>query len=64
MSFGRGQRHELDDEDAAVLVKQIRDIIKVEWEREFGVVEKVAKSSHEPTETSFKSTELRMAAKL
>lgn len=36
MQFGRGQRNELDDDDAAVLVKQIRENVKVEWEREFG----------------------------
>lgn len=36
VQFGRGQRHELDDEDAIVLVKQMREKLKVEWEKEFG----------------------------
>lgn len=36
IQFGRGQRNELDDDDAAVLVRIIRENVKVEWEREFG----------------------------
>lgn len=31
IQFGRGQRHELDDEDAVLLVRTIRENIKAEW---------------------------------
>ena len=36
IQFGRGQRNELDDDDAAVLVVKMREQIKQEWQREFG----------------------------
>lgn len=36
IQFGRGQRHELDDEDAEVLVCEMRERLRVEWEKEFG----------------------------
>lgn len=41
MQFGRGQRHELDDDDAAELVKTMRQSLKDEWSKEFGAVENV-----------------------
>lgn len=36
VQFGRGQRHELDDDDAEVLVKDMRENLKSEWEKGFG----------------------------
>lgn len=39
IQFGRGQRHELDDDDAAVLVKQMREQIKQHSLPEIGHVE-------------------------
>lgn len=36
VQFGRGQRHELDEEDAAVLVGEMRERLREEWVREFG----------------------------
>ncbi|KAK5947097.1 hypothetical protein PMZ80_001243 [Knufia obscura] len=41
VQFGRGQRHELDEDDAAVLVKTMRENLKSEWEKEFGGVANV-----------------------
>lgn len=41
VQFGRGQRHELDDEDAAELVKTMRLSLMGEWRKEFGAVENV-----------------------
>lgn len=34
--FGRGQRHYRDEEDAEVLIRMMRERVRVEWEREFG----------------------------
>lgn len=65
VQFGRGQRNELDDDDAAVLVKTIRENIKVEWERAFGPAGKVsARSSEEPRREPNPGTTMRMVAKL
>lgn len=36
VQFGRGQRSELDDEDAEELVKVMRENVRKEWIREFG----------------------------
>lgn len=34
IQFGRGQRHELDEDDAAELVKQMREQIKQQWHQD------------------------------
>lgn len=36
VQFGRGQRHELDEEDAEVLVAEMRERLREEWAGEFG----------------------------
>ena len=42
VQFGRGQRHELDDEDAGGLVRRMRANMGREWEKEFGRVTSMA----------------------
>lgn len=65
VQFGRGQRNELDDDDAAVLVKTIRENIKVEWERTFGSADKIpARSPAGARRDPVPETLMRMGAKL
>lgn len=68
VQFGRGQRNELDDDDAAILVKQIRDNVKVEWEKEFASVgrapESVSDESRRTVANESTNTDVRMTAKL
>lgn len=65
VQFGRGQRNELDDDDAAVLVKIIRENIKVEWEQAFGSADKVSpRSPAGARRGQVPETTTRMGAKL
>ena len=36
LTFGRGQRTELDDEEAEELIVEMRRVLTEEWEREYG----------------------------
>lgn len=42
IQFGRGQRHELDEDDATILVKQMREQIRQKWHPEFGSTDRAA----------------------